>query len=354
MITICMIVKNEEGNLEKCLNAINDYNFEFVIVDTGSSDNTKMVAKKYTDYVYDYKWNDNFSDARNYAISKIKTEYVLILDADEVLTYIDYDKLIKCIENNKDKVGRIERDNEFVREGKQYVSKERVNRLFSKDKYKYEGSIHEQIVSINGSKYETYNLPIKFSHSGYSNEEIDRKDKIKRNIEMLLLELEENPNDPYLLYQLGKSYYMEKSYQEAEKYFVKCLDYDLDTKLEYVQDLVESYGYTLIENKKYTKALELTNIYDEFKNSADFVFMIGLVYMNNGMFDKAILEFQKSLKYKECKMKGVNSFLANYNIGVINECLGNKEVAINYYKKCNNYKMAMNRLSSLKILKFKE
>lgn len=345
MITICMIVKNEEENLEKCLNAINNYNFEFVIVDTGSSDNTKMVAKKYTDYVYDYKWNDNFSDARNYAISKIKTEYVLILDADEVLTYIDYDKLIKCIENNKDKVGRIERDNEFVREGKQYVSKERVNRLFSKDKYKYEGSIHEQIVSINGSKYETYNLPIKFSHSGYSNEEIDRKDKIKRNLEMLLLELEENPNDPYLLYQLGKSYYMEKSYQEAEGYFIKALGYDLDVRLEYVQDLVESYGYTLIENKKYEKALDLLGIYNEFKISADFVFLIGIIYMNNGMFNEAINEFNKCLKYKKCKMNGVNSYLACYNIGIIYECIGNRKLAEKYYKKCGSYEPAIDRIN---------
>lgn len=347
MITICMIVKNEEENLEKCLKAISNYNFQIVIVDTGSSDNTKKVASKYTDCVYDYKWNNNFSDARNYAISKVKTEYVLIVDADEVLISVDYNKLIKCIEDNKDKVGRIERDNEFVREGKKYISKEKVNRLFSKNKYKYEGSIHEQIVSIDGYKYETYNLPIKFSHSGYSNEEIDRKDKTKRNIEMLLLELKKSPNDPYLLYQLGKSFYMKHDYVEAERYFAECLDFELDTRLEYVQDLVESYGYTLIKNKKYEKALELTNIYDEFKSSSDFVFMIGLVYMNNGMFDKAILEFQKSLKYNKCKMEGVNSYLANYNIGIINECLGNKQEAIEYYKKCNGYKMAINRLSRL-------
>lgn len=345
MITICMIVKNEEENLEKCLKAISNYNFQLVIIDTGSNDNTKKVAKKYTDYVYDYKWNDNFSDARNYAISKTKTEYVLIVDADEILISVDYNKLIKCIEDNKDKVGRIERDNEFVREGKKYISKEKVNRLFSKNKYKYEGSIHEQIVSIDGSKYKTYNLPIKFSHSGYSNEEIDRKDKTKRNIEMLLLELKENSNDPYLLYQLGKSYYMEKSYEEAESYFTKALEYDLDIRLEYVQDLVESYGYTLIENKKYEKALDLLGIYNEFKISADFVFLIGIIYMNNNMLSESINEFKKCLKYKKCKMDGVNSYLANYNIGIIYECMGNKDLAKKYYKKCGDYEPAMNRVN---------
>ena len=345
MITICMIVKNEEENLEKCLKAISNYNFQLVIVDTGSNDNTKKVAKKYTDCVYDYKWNNNFSDARNYAISKTKTEYVLIVDADEVLISADYNKLIKCIEDNKDKVGRIERDNEFVREGKKYISKEKVNRLFSKNKYKYEGSIHEQIVSIDGSKYETYNLPIKFSHSGYSNEEIDRKDKSKRNIEMLLLELKENSNDPYLLYQLGKSYYMEKSYEKAEVYFVKALDYDLDIRLEYVQDLIESYGYSLLNNKKYEKALDLLGVYDEFKHLADFVFLIGIIYMNNNMLDESINEFKKCLEYKKCKMDGVNSYLAYYNIGIIYECMGNKDLAKKYYKKCGNYEPAMKRVN---------
>jgi len=63
-------------------------------------------------------------------------------------------------------------------------------------------------------------------------------------------------------------------------------------------------------------------------NSADFIFLVAHIYMNNGYFDEAIAEFEKVKKYKNCKTKGVNDYLSNYNIGLILECLGRKEEAI--------------------------
>src|SRR5512146_2038184 len=80
-----LIVKNESEVIEKCLASIKGVD-EMVIVDTGSEDNTVELCEKYTDKVYtDYKWNDDFAEARNYSLSKCTTDYVLIIDADEVL-----------------------------------------------------------------------------------------------------------------------------------------------------------------------------------------------------------------------------------------------------------------------------
>ena len=69
-ISLCMIVKNEEKVLARCLDSIADLMDEIIIVDTGSSDNTKEIAKKYTDKIYDFAWIDDFSAARNYSFSK--------------------------------------------------------------------------------------------------------------------------------------------------------------------------------------------------------------------------------------------------------------------------------------------
>lgn len=66
-ISLCMIVKNEEKVLARCLDSIADLMDEIIIVDTGSSDNTKEIAKKYTDKIYDFAWIDDFSAARNYS-----------------------------------------------------------------------------------------------------------------------------------------------------------------------------------------------------------------------------------------------------------------------------------------------
>ena len=77
-ISLCMIVKNEEKVLARCLDSIADLMDEIIIVDTGSSDNTKEIAKKYTDKIYDFAWIDDFSAARNYSFSKATKELSLI------------------------------------------------------------------------------------------------------------------------------------------------------------------------------------------------------------------------------------------------------------------------------------
>lgn len=84
-ISLCMIVKNEEKVLERCLDGICDLMDEIIIVDTGSTDKTKEIAGKYTDKVYDFMWTDDFSEARNYSFSKAGMEYIYVADADEVL-----------------------------------------------------------------------------------------------------------------------------------------------------------------------------------------------------------------------------------------------------------------------------
>ncbi len=84
-ISLCMIVKNEEHILEKCLMSVDDIVDEVIIVDTGSADRTKEIARKYTDAIYDFEWNDDFSAARNFSFSKATKDYILWLDADDIM-----------------------------------------------------------------------------------------------------------------------------------------------------------------------------------------------------------------------------------------------------------------------------
>lgn len=96
MITIsaCLIVKNEEKVLERCLKSLQGLYDELIIVDTGSTDNTKEIARKYTDLVYDYTWIDDFSAARNYSFSKATMDYIYVADADEVIDMDNYNKFL--------------------------------------------------------------------------------------------------------------------------------------------------------------------------------------------------------------------------------------------------------------------
>ena len=78
-LSICIITKNEEENIERCLQSFQKYDFELVVVDTGSTDQTKNIAYKYTSHVYDFEWCDDFAAAKNYAVSKASEEYVMVI-----------------------------------------------------------------------------------------------------------------------------------------------------------------------------------------------------------------------------------------------------------------------------------
>lgn len=100
-ISLCMIVKNEEKTLARCLESVKDIIDEIIIVDTGSSDKTKTIAFEYTDKVFDFEWIDDFSAARNFAFSKGTMEYLMWLDADDVILESDRIKF-KELKNSLD------------------------------------------------------------------------------------------------------------------------------------------------------------------------------------------------------------------------------------------------------------
>lgn len=363
-LTFCIITKNEEENIVKCLQPLKKTGFEIIVVDTGSTDRTKENAQQYTDKIYDFPWCDDFAAAKNYAISKASNPYVMVIDSDEFLEQIDVEQLMQQLQSHPNQVGRIQRKNVFTREGIVHENVEWINRIFSKDRFGYEGRIHEQVTALDGSEYKTYQAPVMMRHTGYDLPLEERRKKAQRNavlLKQVLKELEQAEKNvstdttgehqaeqiPYILYQLGKSCYMSEEYKNACEYFARGLSYDLNPKLEYVIDMVETYGYALINSGQAEEALFFENIYEEFGNSADFQFLMGLIYMNNTRFEDAVKEFLKATTHKECRAAGVNSYSAYYNIGVIYECLEKTELAREYYMKCNDYKPAVERLRGL-------
>ena len=147
-ISLCMIVRDEERVLERCLSSIADLVDEIVIVDTGSTDRTKEIAKKFTDQIYDFQWVDDFSKARNFAFSHAIMDYIMTMDADEVLENSDvkhFRSLKECllpeIEIVRMKcVTRMEKDVDHI------FDEEYRLKLFKRQReFVWEGSIHEMV-----------------------------------------------------------------------------------------------------------------------------------------------------------------------------------------------------------------
>lgn len=98
-VSLCMIVKNEEKNLPRCLDSVRELVDEIVIVDTGSEDRTRDIARSYTESVYDFPWQDDFAAARNFSFSKASMQYCMWLDADDVLEPEDRERFRRLKES---------------------------------------------------------------------------------------------------------------------------------------------------------------------------------------------------------------------------------------------------------------
>ena len=147
MISLCLIVKDEGKNLRDFLNHHSDLFDELIIVDTGSKDDTASIAKEFTDKVFSFKWNDDFSEARNFSISKATKDYILWLDPDERISKKDFEK-IKGL-NKEEGYSFIQKSFTENRGHPRYKDGcyiRRICKLFRNNNIKFIYPIHETVV----------------------------------------------------------------------------------------------------------------------------------------------------------------------------------------------------------------
>lgn len=347
-ISVCIIAKNEEKRIEKCLASIKPYGFEIVVVDTGSTDRTKEIASRYADQVLDYVWCDDFAAARNFSLRIASNNWIFMMDCDEWIKTIDVEELNYFRKHYPDSVGAISRENLVTENGKLTLNNtDYTERFFNKKLYHYTGIIHEQLRPIRGSDLPCLLLHTTIDHTGYDMTYEEQVAKGRRNLTLLHKQLNQEPENPYVYYQLGKGYEIINDYASACEYYGKGLYFDVDPELAYVQAMVVSYGNALLRTNQAKTALQFENIYESFSHSADFVYLMGRIYTANEIYPQAIEQFYKATTIKTCKLHGANSFLSFYSIGAICEKLGDVDNAVSYYRKCGDYAPAMQKLAQL-------
>ena len=153
-ISLCMIVKNEEAVLARCLDGISPAVDEIIIVDTGSTDETKAIAQKYTKHIYDFEWINDFAAARNFAFSKATMDYQMWLDADDVIPAESLAKLLalkNSLSPNID-IATMNYITHFDKDGLPILSATRERLLKTSNKYQWLDPVHEYI-PLSGNIY---------------------------------------------------------------------------------------------------------------------------------------------------------------------------------------------------------
>jgi glycosyltransferase involved in cell wall biosynthesis/Tfp pilus assembly protein PilF len=204
-LTVCLITKNEERFLGRCLESIRELAGQIVVVDTGSTDWTRDIAARFGAEVYSFEWSDDFSAARNAALERATGDWVLFLDADEELLPDQREKLLKLLEDDSAIAFRLP----MIDQGREEEGVSHVPRLFrNAPGVFFLGRVHEQVFSSVEVRRLEWGLENKFGdatllHHGYTKEMVKSRDKIARNLRLLQKALEELPGEPHLLMNLG-------------------------------------------------------------------------------------------------------------------------------------------------------
>lgn len=322
ILSICMIVKNEEKYIENCLRSmvplIEKGIAELIIVDTGSEDKTVDICKKYSPQVYYKQWNNDFSEVRNYSISLARGEYIFIQDADQDIdpsSLNDFINLFKYKAYSNYNTIYVKLRNYLNDELNKY-SELSFPLIFKNDgEFKYIGAVHNQPVF----KEPIMHSDIIINHYGYIMDEEKRFTKFNRTATILKKELENDPSNYYYRFQLARSYNSIGDYINA----MNQVDLYMETFLEKSKIIKENIKYyrtaaqTYYINNKFKKAVDICSmVLREFPYFLDCIYLNGLCLGEIGFYEKSneelnkyfrILDTKLYLKYNEIEMFSVAS-----------------------------------------------
>ena len=338
-ISLCMIVKNEEEYLTRCLSSINDIASEIIIVDTGSTDKTVEIAKKFGAKVYYFKWNNNFSEARNESLKYATKDWILILDADDEI-YQEDKKFLRALLD-----GELDEKSIYYFETLSYYGSSvekgdiviNLNpRLFkNKRGIHYEGEVHNQLIFTQG-EYHSICDSIKIHHYGYLDKMITSKDKRNRNISILKEQIKNNPEYIFSYFNLGNEYAALDDMKNALECYYKAYEkFDPDSGYSSVlilRIIVSNYNL-----REYNVALNFVDIgIKNYPQCTDLYFYRSLIYkaMNSPTLQIKALEKCIELGEAPSEVKfiyGTGSFKAYYELGNVYMKFKDYDTAYNYY-----------------------
>lgn len=339
-ISVCLIAKNEEKNMEECLKRLKPYGFEIIVTDTGSTDRTKEIAAKYADKVLDFEWIDDFSAARNHCAANASNNWILSLDCDEYVNSIDMSTLRIMMQKFPKYTGVIRLKNLVLdEEGKPGYGTDDVTRFYNRNFYTFDYPIHEQVCSKDMSKREEmmqcFLMPMEVVHHGYALSPQEMKEKQKRNLDLLYKNLERKPEDSYTLFQIGQSEFILGNHEKAVTFYEKGLSSDPSPEFIYVQVMIMSLAKAYVKVGREADALSLMNRYADRCKTAKFVFTHAGVCLDNNQPLKALLLYVKTTTLPDVDTLGENLLHCYEHIIDLYHDMGNAEMADVFKDKYN-------------------
>lgn len=298
LLSLCMIVKNEEKVLARALDGVRAYVDEIVIADTGSTDGTKAAAAEYTDGVFDFEWCDDFAAARNFSFSKATCEYVMWMDADDVVTPENGEHLQKLR-------GRLEKENPdtvmcrydvaFDEAGRTTFSYIRERIMRREGCPPWQGCVHECIAPTG---------KIIFSHFSVRHGETPGKVRGRRNLDIYQRNVSKGARlDPRHMFYYGRELYSNRLYAEAEGVLKRAVEGEgwAVNKIEASKVLADCY---LAQDREEDALNTLIGSFRFGEPRAAVLCKMGAIFKRRKMLKEAIYWYTAALDAKDFSLYG--------------------------------------------------
>ncbi|WP_019851158.1 glycosyltransferase family 2 protein [Desulfitobacterium sp. PCE1] len=341
-LSACMIAKDEEKNIARCIESYRDVVDEIVVVDTGSTDKTIEIAEALGAKVYHYQWNNHFADAKNYALDRAKGDWIIFLDADEYFvkdTALNIIPLIRRLPSQYKAIACKMKNIDYTN-GKLLDEITHI-RIFRRDRnIRYKNSIHECLFyKVKNKTIEAFLADEKellIHHEGYSLS--DRGKKSKRNLELLLQQLDKALEGPSIYHYISDCYFGMEDWEQSIKYAKMFIDsgarlvgYNVKPR----QNIIDS----MLRLKCNADDI-LKEIYvgiNEFPHHPSFHFYLANMLYDLKKYDEAYKKYEKTLQLqKDYRDIEINSIMPNlphiyYYMGVIASHRNDNEDAFNRF-----------------------
>lgn len=361
-LSACMIAKNEEKTIARCINSYIDLVDEVVVIDTGSTDDTISIAKELGAKVFHFTWNDHFAEAKNFALSKVKGDWVIFLDADEYFA-ANMARNIRPLIKRLDKtfnaiackmINIDDADGSFV----DVITHVRI---FKNNKYiKYVNPIHEMLINVGNNKkihaFLADENELLIYHTGYSVN--SNRKKAERNLELLLKDSEILSIKPTMYQYISDCYFGLEEWEKTIEYARLFLN----SKAKFVGYNVKPYQNIIDAMLRLRYPFnqimcEVNQAIEKFPNHPLFCF-----YKANLLFDskkyrlayttyKLVVELQKKYDDIEINSMSANMQYVYFHLGIINEHQNDYNNAIENYietlKLNNKHSQCFDRLMML-------
>ncbi|MCY8750989.1 TPR domain-containing glycosyltransferase [Bacillus inaquosorum] len=336
-LSVCMIVKNEERHIARCLESVQRIADEIIVVDTGSNDRTEDICKSFHAQVYHHKWEQDFSKARNASLQHAKGEWILILDADEELDSDTGSLLPSLLTDSLPSLGCVKVVNYT---GKQWNENEafeqrQIRLIRNQQNIRFTGSMGERPEGREASS--PFSLPCIIHHYGYLEQEAQQKHQ--RNMNLLDTELLTFCADPSLIYQKAAEYDRGNEHDKAFRLAMDCIN-----KCKRKQQIPPPAFYylkykLLIDAERYEEAKrDINEALGHYPDYCTLHYYKGIIMYQSKKVREAITAFEACLQtdsenLQYVQVKGAADFRSSCWLGVCHAELHQHMTAVLYLQK---------------------